>query len=109
MRVAFLEAYSKIGTIRGACEAVGCNRQTILNWRNDDQKFAAAFDTADVEFTEALVSIVHQRAAQGSDNLLMFAVKKRDPSFRENMKVEHSGKMTLEQLVHASIDPTSKP
>jgi hypothetical protein len=108
-REAFLVAYSKLGTIRAACEAIGINRQTVLNWRNADKKFAARFNETAVEFTEALETIAHQRAVSGSDVLLMFTLKKRDPSYRERFGHEHNGRMTLEQLVQASILPEVKP
>jgi hypothetical protein len=106
---AFLEAYSKLGTIRAACEAVGIDRQTILNWREKDaQGFRERFETADLSFTEALETIAHQRAANGSDNLLMFTLKKRKPEYRDGLKVEHSGRLTLDQLVTASLDTERK-
>lgn len=106
---AFIEAYRKIGTIRAACDAIGINRAIVLRWRDGDvQGFRQRFEDADLDFTEALEAVAHNRAVNGSDNLLMFTLKKRKPEYRENMKIEHSGKMTLEQLVHASIDPTSK-
>lgn len=106
-REAFLDAYRRTGTIKAACELTQLTRSRVAIWRKDDPEFALAFDTAVVEYTEHLERIVHQRAEDKSDILLMFALKKRDPSYRENFKMEHSGEVAIRVIRYD--DPAPAP
>lgn len=106
-REAFLDAYRKTGTIKAACDLIGLSRARVAVWRKQDPEFSLAFDTAVTEYTEHLERIVHQRAEDKSDILLMFALKKRDPSYRENFKMEHSGEVAIRVIRYD--EPTSAP
>lgn len=101
---AFLVAYRTLGTIKEACAVTHVSRQAVHRWRKDDAHFLEAFDQADIEFTEHLESIVLDRAKNKSDILLMFALKKRVPAYRENFKVEHSGDVAVRIIRYD--DPT---
>lgn len=107
-RAAFLEAYRKIGTIYVAAEATGIDSSTVHLWRNKDKKFEADFQQADKDFTDSLIGVAHHRAKSGmSDVLLMFTIKKRDPSFRENSQVTHQVNVDWQNIVSRALE--SKP
>lgn len=74
---------------------LGVPFRTMQDWRMKDDRFRVACAAADGQGTQFLVESCrelafdektppHQRAI-----MLMFLVKQRDPSFRENHKVEH--------------------
>lgn len=91
----FLDAFKDLGTIRAAALKVGVSNTIVRAWRKDPA-FAAKFDDANTQYTEKLERIVFDRAESGkSDILLMFALKKRDPAYRENFKMEHSGEVAI--------------
>ncbi len=96
----FLEAFSRVGTIRAACEAVylatghPLHRQRISEWRKADKTFAESFEFALEDSTDVLVETAIRLATQAwgaappNPQLLMFLIKKRDPSYRESHKPE---------------------
>lgn len=76
--------------------------RTLRRWRKEDPDFASAWEDAWEQGTDALVDLAQHRAANGSDPLLMFLIKERRPSYRENYQVsvsgqvEHSGSIEIE-------------
>ena len=85
----FLDAFSRMKTIWAASRAVGVSRNTIINWRKLDPEFRAAFEVADVECTEQLETVAHDRALKGkSDQLLIFLLKSRNPD-KYKERVQH--------------------
>ena len=67
----FLTAYDKIGSIRGACEAIGLNRVTVQAWnRSDVHGFRDKFELAKYNFRESLQDLAVGRVKQQkvSDN-----------------------------------------
>lgn len=107
---AFLEAFRRCGIITRACEASGVARRTVYSWQEHDEHFLADFHEAETIATEVLESEMHRRAVEGvdkpvyqggklvgtvteySDTLLIFALKARDPKYREVSRHEHTGK-----------------
>lgn len=97
----FLLAYVKVGTITGACRALGFGVQKIDNWRKgfntshgkqstpteEGLRFAEAFEEAKQRHVEALEMELDRRAMKGSDNLLMFRLKGLKPeTYRESWR-----------------------
>jgi len=92
----FLDAFRKTGFIYQACDAVGVNRHTVLQWRRTDQAFADEFRESEGRTTEVLERSALQRAVVGdqkpvyhngkvvghvlekSDLLTIFLLKARD-------------------------------
>jgi hypothetical protein len=87
-------------------------RRKLYRLRDSDPDFAAEWKTAYQEGTDTLVAEARRRAVEGvedvkmigsgdmqrevpfrhySDSLLMFLIKQRDPTYRDNHKVEITG------------------
>jgi len=102
-----------------ACEAAGIGRTTAYEWREADEEFRRRWNKAAEIGAEALEDEAVRRAHEGwedpvfyqgtqcatvrkySDTLLIFLLKGRKPE-RYRERIEHSGKMTLEQIIAAS-------
>ena len=121
---AFLEALSSGMSITAAAKHAGVGRRTAFDHRQRDEEFALAWHEAAEAGADLLEDEARRRAAEGtlkpvyqggklvgeirefSDTLLIFLLKgKRPEVYRENVKVEHSGKiahdvtgMSLEEL-----------
>ena len=90
----FLAAFEDLGTITAACRQVGVGRQTVYDWRQADEDFAVALHDARKAVADDLEIEAIRRAKDGSDTLLIFLLKAHAPDrFRENVRVEHSGKI----------------
>ena len=83
----FLEIYRDAGTMREAAERAGVNTSTPYAWIQADAEFRDALEIARQDAGEALVKEARKRAMKSSDNLLMFLIKKFDPSYRDNPKL----------------------
>lgn len=79
-------------TVSEAAKATGTHRRTFYDWRDQDAEFRQAWEDAIQESIEELESEVRTRALDKSDKsshlLLMFLLKKHDPTYRENYKRE---------------------
>ena len=75
----FLKAYAEMGSIAGACQAIGLARCLIYEWRAKDPHFADAMVAAEETAVELLESAAYTRALAGSDRLLMFLLEKLRP------------------------------
>lgn len=95
----FLAAYRRTGGIFTAAAAVGIGGTTVWEWRQTDEEFAAAFNSLEEADTEDLEKIARKRAAKKSDLLMMFLLKKRKPEYRDSSKVEHSGTVSVKDLL----------
>jgi hypothetical protein len=108
-QIAFLAAFSKLGTILAASKETGLARENhYKKWMNEPD-YAAAFDEANRQFCEHLEQEIHERAVVGwrepvfhkgaicgevlkkSDVLLIFMTKAKMPHYRDKMGLEHSG------------------
>jgi hypothetical protein len=80
--------------VSGACKAAAIGRRTHYEWVESDPEYAAAVEDAKADAIEALELEARKRATarkRPSDTLLIFLLKKLDPSYRDNHKVEVSG------------------
>ena len=88
----FLASLKAGNTVKRASVAAGVNRRTLYDWRDQDPEFRAAWEDAIKESIEELEDEVRSRALDRNDKnshiLLMFLLKKHDPSYRENYKRE---------------------
>lgn len=103
----FLQAYAACGTIQKACAETKISRDRVSRWKKTDLAFQTAFDLADSKYTEKLEEIL-DRQVEKNPILLMFALKKRDPSYRENFKMEHSGEVAI-RVVRYDETPETPP
>ena len=111
-RPAFIEQLGKTGNVTLAAEHVGVSRAGVYKARLKSQTFATDWDEALERATDLLEGEARRRAAVGveraiyhkgevvghervySDNLLMFLIKGNRPEkFRDNMRIEHDGKV----------------
>ncbi len=111
----FLRWLRKKGNVTGACDKAKITRSWAYEVRESDPAFAAAWDEALQEATERLEMEARRRAHDGvlepvfqggmqvgsvrkySDTLLIFLLKAHAPEkYRENFKVDHSGKVEVE-------------
>lgn len=79
-----------------ACKIAEVSLRTLVNWKQRDEKFALEFERAARVSTDKLVGEVrdslHDPDVPHREKTLryFFLIKQRDPSFRDNHKVEHS-------------------
>lgn len=124
-RETFLEALGAGWSVAHAAKRAGVTRQRFYDLRDADQDFAGQWEQALEEGLEALVDEVRRRAVEGweepiyqkgelvghvrrySDNLLMFLTKQRDPSFRENARIEVTGRDGGPVELQAGYTPTT--
>ena len=80
-------------TIRECASMVGVSRRTVQEWRQKDEKFAVALAEAEKDVRDFWVekarvyALDDKKPLQGQ--MIMFMLKKEDPSYRDNHKVEH--------------------
>lgn len=83
-----------VGTLTAACEYLKLDRGTvrsILNTRPDlAAEVAKARERGKAVLLDSLEQVAIERARDGSDVLLMFLIKKLDPSYRESYHVTNS-------------------
>ena len=100
----FFEGLASGLTVKDACAVVGYGRTSVYDWRRDDEAFAHAWHMADADSLDVFLKEVDRRGKDGveepvfyqgeivgtiqrySDALLMFRVKQKDPSYRENAR-----------------------
>jgi len=106
--------------LTASCKVSGLDRSTVLYLREHNEAFQEAFQRAHDISVEALVAEVRRRALDGvteptgwykgkpggyiqrfSDNLLMFACKQADPSYRDRWEVTGAGGQPLQVVVAA--------
>jgi hypothetical protein len=75
----FLLALRTSGTVKGACEIAGIDRQTAYKIKNAYPTFARAWVDADEDAVDDLVAAARERAQDGSDLLMMFLLKAHRP------------------------------
>jgi AcrR family transcriptional regulator len=77
-------------SVTAASKECSVPRRTLYYWRSEDQSFKDAWDDAIAASVEELEDHLRKRATDPSDKnahiLLMFLLKKLDPSYRENYK-----------------------
>jgi hypothetical protein len=107
-----LEALERTGVVAYACEQADVDRLTVYKERQRNEEFALAWADSEERGTELLEAEARRRAAIGvdrpvfykgkevgqvreySDQLLMFLLRARRPEvFRENVQVDHTGRV----------------
>jgi hypothetical protein len=85
----FLEAYAENGNVTLSAQAAGVFRTTHYDWLEADPEYAAAFHQAEEESADRLEKIARDRAAAGSDTLLIFLLKGiRPDKYADRLKVD---------------------
>lgn len=106
----FLASLCEVPNVAEACRRAGVTRQAAYQRRDHDPDFAAAWDDALDQSTDALVGEAYRRAREGveepvfyqgeecgrvrrySDTLAIFLLKSHRPkTYGDRSKVEHSG------------------
>lgn len=119
-QVVFIKWLSRKGNVTAACDKAKISRQHAYRTRDEDEDFAAAWDEALAEATERLEMEALRRARDGvlepvfyqgekvgkvrrySDTLLIFLLKAHAPEkYRENSRVEHTGKIEFADAIDA--------
>ena len=77
-KIAFLEAYAKIGTITYAAKASGVNRQRHYDWLKGDAEYVGHFASAQEQAIEVMEVEALRRAVTGVDKPIYFQGKKID-------------------------------
>lgn len=120
----FLAAFAETRLVSKACDQVGIGRTTAYEARDADPDFAAAWEDVEQRMIEEMEREAYRRAVEGvskplvsagkhvtdvteySDGLLMFLLKARRPTtYRENVKVEHTGSNGGPIAVQVAPDP----
>jgi hypothetical protein len=101
----FITALSQGMSVKDACAVADIHFTTVYDRRKSDELFRQQWNAACEISTKLLVQEAQRRAYRGvqepvfykgmecgsvtkySDNLMMFLIKKRDPSYRETAKV----------------------
>lgn len=117
-RKTFLEELAKTGRIYDSCKIAGVAYQTMQKFRDErtefyDKEFVWDFEEAMEAYSDLLRKEVHRRAVEGwvergqfdkdgnhlgdvirfSDRLLELSIKRHDPAWRENLKIEAEAKV----------------
>lgn len=82
-RSLFLRFHRQFGTLAPTCDAMGIATREVRRIIRDDPEFAEAIQDATLDLAEDLIAEAIRRAKGGSDLLLMFTIKKYNPSFKE--------------------------
>ncbi len=73
-------------TVTEAAARAGISRRSVFDWREADPEFAKDFEAAYAAGTDTLEAEARRRGFAGSDVLLIFLLKQRDPR-RFNQKM----------------------
>lgn len=122
---AWLEAFEKTGMVMQACKIAKVGRSTVYDARQRDETFALAWADVEEATTERMEREAYRRAVEGvhrdvfhrgqvvgaeqhySDTLLIFMLKARRPDkYRENLHVEHGGRVT--QAIELPVDAAER-
>jgi hypothetical protein len=100
----FLRSLEAGCTVDEAAKSANAGRRTVYRWRENDEKFAKAWDRALDRGTSVLEDIALERAKEKSDTLLIFLLKSRRPDVYAERKViagevnhKHSGQIGISQ------------
>lgn len=117
VRATFLEELKRTGNVTNSALATGISRSAFYDARDKDPEFAAAWAEAEEIATDALEAEARRRAVDGvdepvyylgqecgrirrySDRMLEILLKAHRPGkFRENISMDHSGRISHEPL-----------
>ena len=84
-------------------------RTAAYKWRDDDEAFAAEWEDAIEEGTDALEDEAIRRAKDKSDTLLIFMLKARRPEkFKDRAETTHKGKVLFKMEFGSGRDETGR-
>jgi len=120
---AFLAAFAEAGTVLGASEASGVDRQSHYNWLRDDVLYVEVFAAAKELSIDKLEKTARKRAIDGveepvyqggkevgkqikySDTLLMFLLNGEKPQkYKQRHEMSGPGGGPMQTVVHTGID-----
>ena len=91
----FLKCYVKIGTVTGACAAVGINRRMFYQWLKKDEKFKAAFDRLELDVADRVEHALLKTAEAGNVAAQIFYLCNRFPERWQHVQnIRISGGLT---------------
>jgi hypothetical protein len=124
----FLVAFAEYLSIRKACEVAGISRSTYYGEWRQSEDFKQRVADAEQDAVDLAAEELLRRAVRGvekpvfyrgskcgairefSDTLLLAFMKAHRPElYRDRASVEHSGKVTLEQVLDASRGDGATP
>jgi len=127
-RARFLSALKETCNVTESCKISRLAHTSAYEWRDEDKDFRQEWDAALQIGADVLEDEAVRRAKEGvsepvyqggklvgnvqkySDTLLIFLLKGAKPDkYAEKRQLEHSGKMTLEQLVCGDSDEEPEP
>ena len=89
---AFLEELRQRYSVYHACKEAGIGRTTVYAWRQEDEKFAKAWDAALADAADVLEASAYQRALEGDTTLTIFLLKGAKPDkYKERTSTELTG------------------
>ena len=122
LKEVWLEAYAQSGIITLASRAAGIDSTTVRSWEEHDELFVMKKHMAREIADDLIRAEIKRRGVDGvtkpvhyqgervdyvteySDNLLMFLTKSRMPEFREKQSIEHSGTLSITDLVKKAAE-----
>lgn len=105
-RPVFLAEFERQGRVTKACEAAGVGRSHVYRERQRTEEFALAWSDVEQQLIDRLEEEGMRRALEGSDRLLEFFLRcRRSSVYGDRRQVEHSGKVTMADLVQLAGDP----
>lgn len=94
----FLACLSIGLSVTEAAKQSGVNRRTLYYWKAEDESFSDAWADAKTASIEELEDHLRKRATDPNDKashlLLMFLLKKLDPTYRDSFKTETKREIT---------------
>ncbi|MGC8517924.1 MAG: terminase [Steroidobacteraceae bacterium] len=121
----FLMTYARTGSVTQAAQVSGVARSTWFEARKQSKELAAAWKEAHDIHKESLVDEAVRRAKDGwdepvfyqgaqcgtvrkfSDNLLMFLIKQRDPSYRDHSTINLNASGAVGSVRLETDDPVA--
>ncbi len=93
----FLKALKSGSSVAYAAQAAGVGRQTVYDWRHQDETFEALWDDAIEVGSDRLEDVALKRAVERSDRLLLAVLRARRPKvWGERSFTEHSGEINMD-------------
>jgi hypothetical protein len=93
----FLDALEALGILRHACDAVGIPERTVSNWMAKDpslkERIAIAHDIGKAKRKDYLEALAYEMAPK-NPTMVMFLLKREDPSYRESYNVNSTSQPT---------------
>lgn len=122
----FLEEYAKGGIVTPALQKAGVSFPTYSRWKEHDEDFVNGFRLAREAANDVIRNEIKRRGIEGteepvfymgeevatvrkySDTLLIFLAKSRMPEFREKQQIEHTGTISITDLVRQAAEEMVK-